>query len=183
VHDKAQLLLRSGRQRLRQTRELIRVEGSMLAHASVLLGDLRQDQEAERYGRAALVFLREADANQATAWYAPAKTARRQHDYGTAADLAQQGFEHGPVDPMSVQLAYYEANSAALLGDQHRARQALARADQIAEALPADGTGGSPWSFPAERRAIFKLSVLLRTGDPWRRADRCGSGRSWLGCW
>ncbi len=130
VHDKAQLLLRSGRQRLRQTRELIRVEGSMLAHASVLLGDLGQDQEAERYGRAALVFLREADANQATAWYALAKTARWQHDYGTAADLAQQGFEHGP------------------------------------EALPADGTGGSPWSFPAERRAIFRLSVLLRTGDP-----------------
>jgi hypothetical protein len=166
VHGKAQLLLRSGRQRLRQTRELIRVEGSALAHASVLLGDVGQDHEAEKYGRTAVIFLQEADASPATALYALAKTARWQHDYATAADLARQGFEHGPVDPMSVQLAYYEANSAALLGDQYRARHALRRADQIAESLPASGASGSPWSFPAERKAMFRLSVLLRTGDP-----------------
>lgn len=24
----------------------------------------------------------------------------------------------------------------------------------------------SPWAFPAQRRAVFRLSVLLRTGDP-----------------
>jgi hypothetical protein len=67
---------------------------------------------------------------------------------------------------MSVQLASYEANAAALLGDQRRARQALARAEQIASALSGDRPSGSPWAFPAERRAIFRLSVLLRTGDP-----------------
>jgi hypothetical protein len=67
---------------------------------------------------------------------------------------------------MGVQLAYYEANSAALLGDQHRAQQALQRADQFADALRDLGAVGSPWAFPAERRAIFQLSVLLRTGDP-----------------
>lgn len=166
MRSKTQLLLRSGRQRLRQTRELVRIEGSALAHASVLLGDLGLDQEAKKYGQAAVVFLQEADASPATALYALAKTARWQHDYATAADLARQGFEHGPVDPMNVQLAYYEANSAALLGDQHRARQALRRADQIAETLHAEGSSGSPWSFPAERRAIFRLSILLRTGDP-----------------
>jgi tetratricopeptide (TPR) repeat protein len=166
VHRKTQLLLRSGRQRLRQTRELMRVEGSALAHASVLLGDLGQDHEAEKYGRAAVIFLQEADASAATALYALAKTARWQQDYATAADLARQGFEHGPVDPMSVQLAYYEANSAALLGDYNRARHALRRADQIAESLPASGASGSPWSFPAERKAMFRLSVLLYTGDP-----------------
>jgi len=166
VHGKAQLLLRSGRQRLRQTRELVRIDGTTLALASVLLGDPGQDQEATNYGRAALVFLQEADARTETAMYALAKTARWQHDYAMAADVAEQGFEPGPVDPMTVQLAYYEANSAALLGDQHRARQALMRADQIAEAVAAEGPASSPWSFPAERRAIFRLSVLLRTGDP-----------------
>ena len=166
VHGKAQLLLRSGRQRLRQTRELVRIDGTTLSLASVLLGDPGQDQEATNYGRAALVFLQEADARTETAMYALAKTARWQHDYAMAADVAEQGFEPGPVDPMTVQLAYYEANSAALLGDQHRARQALMRADQIAEAVAAEGPASSPWSFPAERRAIFRLSVLLRTGDP-----------------
>jgi hypothetical protein len=166
LHDRTQVLLRSGRQRLRQTRELARIEGSTLAHASVLLGDLGQHQDAEDYGNAALVCLQEADASLASAFYALAKTARWQQDYATAADLARQGFEDGPVGPMSVQLAYYEANSAALLGDRYRARQALLRADQIAEALSTSKASGSPWSFPAERQAIFRLSVLLRTGDP-----------------
>jgi hypothetical protein len=98
--------------------------------------------------------------------YALAKTARWQHDYAAAADLAEQGFEEGAISPMGVQLAYYEANSAALLGDQHRAQQALQRADQFADALRDLGAVGSPWAFPAERRSIFQLSVLLRTGDP-----------------
>jgi hypothetical protein len=53
-----------------------------------------------------------------------------------------------------------------LLGDTSRARTALARAEKSAEALPAKDTGVSPWSFPAERQAIFALSVALRTGDP-----------------
>ena len=44
LHGKTQALLRSGKQRLRQTRELIRIDTDLLAHASVLLGDLGQDQ-------------------------------------------------------------------------------------------------------------------------------------------
>ena len=55
LHRKAQTLLQSGRQRLRQTRELMRVDGNLLAHASVLLGDLNEDQAAMRYGAAALL--------------------------------------------------------------------------------------------------------------------------------
>jgi len=53
-----------------------------------------------------------------------------------------------------------------LLGDPQRARQALTRAECIASALPDQPSSGSPWAFPAERLAIFRLSVLLRTGDP-----------------
>jgi len=166
LHRKAQTLLQSGRQRHRQTRELMRVDGELLAHTSVLLGDLNKDQAALRFGDAALLFMQETETNEADAWYALAKTARWQHKYADAADLARQGFERGPVSPMSVQLACYEANSAALLGDKSRARTALARAEKSAEALPASDAGVSPWSFPAERQAIFTLSVALYTGDP-----------------
>jgi hypothetical protein len=67
---------------------------------------------------------------------------------------------------MSVQLASYEANAAALIGDAQRARAALDRSDLIAGALDANDDSGSPWAFPAQRRAMFRLSVLLRTGDP-----------------
>jgi tetratricopeptide (TPR) repeat protein len=165
LHRKTQTLLRSGRQRLHQTLDLIRIDSDLLAHASVLLGDLGQDQVAQRHGQAALLGAQEAETSQAKACYALAKTARWQHNYAQAADLARQGFEHGPVSPMSVQLAYYGANSAALLGDRSRAKTALGRAEQIADALPSADTGLSPWSFPPERQAIFALSVALRTGN------------------
>ena len=165
LHSSTHATLRTGRQHLRQARELLRIDGLTLAHASVLLGDLGQDQDANRHGRAALLCLQEADASQAPAWYALAKTARWQRDYASAADLASRGFETGPITPMSVQLASYEANSAALMGDTQRARDALDRSELIAAALSADDDSGSPWAFPAQRRAVFRLSVLLRTGD------------------
>jgi hypothetical protein len=166
VHSSTHAMLRSGRQHMRQARDLLRIDGLTLAHASVLLGDLGQDQDANKYGRAALLCLQEADASQAPAWYALAKTARWQRDYASAADLASRGFETGPITPMSVQLASYEANSAALMGDTQRARDALNRSELIAGALTADDLGGSPWDFPPQRRAVFRLSVLLRTADP-----------------
>jgi hypothetical protein len=105
-------------------------------------------------------------SSQAPAWYALAKTARWQYDYATAADLGSRGFEHGPVTPMGVQLASYEANSAALLGDTQRARNALQRSEMIAAAVPGETSSTSTWAFPAQRRVILRLSVLLRTGDP-----------------
>jgi tetratricopeptide (TPR) repeat protein len=179
LHRTAQSLLRSGPQRLRQTRELLRIDGDLLAHAAVLLGDLGQDQAAGRHGDAALLCMSETEASQANAWYALAKTARWQHRYAQAADLARQGYEHSQPGPMRVQLASYEANSAALLGDRTRARTALVRAEKAAQALPARDTSGSPWAFPAERQAIFALSVALHTGDPLgalRAAERADDG-------
>ena len=73
LHGKAQTLLRSGRQRLRQTRELIRIDSDLLAQASVLLGDLGQDAAARNYGKAAPLGTQEADTSQAKACYALAR--------------------------------------------------------------------------------------------------------------
>ena len=166
LHKGTQELLHSGRQHLRQTRDLIRIDGMALAHASVLLGDLGRDHDANRYGRAALLCLQEADASEAPAWYALAKTARWRRDYATAADMASSGFHEGPVTPMSVQLASYEANAAALLGDTARATAALDRADMLADVMTTGTVSSSPWAFPPQRQAVFRLSVLLRTSDP-----------------
>jgi hypothetical protein len=79
LHGKTQTLLRSGKQRLRQTRELLRIDSDLLAHASVLLGDIGQDQAAHNYGKAALLGSQEAETSQAKACYALAKTTRWQH--------------------------------------------------------------------------------------------------------
>ena len=161
-----QRLLMGGKIRPRQERELLRVNGEVLAHMSLLLSDLRAGQEADDYGSAAKLYLREAGACEATAWYVLAKNARWRHRYASAADLASEGLRLGAPPPMAVQLACYEANTAALAGAADRAWAAMRNAEELATALPACQVNPSPWSFPPDRMTIFRLSVALRTGQP-----------------
>lgn len=159
-------LLTEGRPRHRQERELLRVNGDLLAHASLLLSDLRAGREADRYGNTAKLYLREAGASEGKAWYVLAKNARWNQLYALAADLASQGLLADPTVPMAIQLGCYEANTSALAGDAGRARTAMRHAEERAAALQASQLTTSPWSFPPERMTIFRLSVSLRTGDP-----------------
>jgi hypothetical protein len=91
VQASVQALLRGGRPRHRQAREVLRVNGGLLAHISLLLTDLGDDAAREEYGNAALAYLREAGASEVTAWYVLAKIARWRHQYARAADLARHG--------------------------------------------------------------------------------------------
>jgi transcriptional regulator with XRE-family HTH domain len=167
AHQKVRDCLRGGKQRLRQTRELLRIDSELAAHAGLLLGDLGQDLRAAEYGTAALVLAQEAGADEAIAWSVQAKTARWQHKYVESAEAARRGFEISGLSPTKVELAYREANAIALFGDSGRARQALQCARDTAEALPAGyKSAGSVWSFPTGRQAIFELSVAIHTGDP-----------------
>jgi transcriptional regulator with XRE-family HTH domain len=163
LHRHAQRLVRS-KQRLSQQRELFRIESDLLAHACVLLDDMKQNKLAQRYGTAALLFAHEAGSNQAIARSALAKTLRWAERLDESADIARLGYECSPMAPIRIQLASQEANAAALLGDASRAREALSRADVAAELVLAD-SGLSAWSFPTGRQAIFALSVAMYTGD------------------
>lgn len=158
-------LLRSGRQRLRQTRRLLQVHSRLMAHACVLLGDLGRDLAARQYGTAALLLAQEAEADEAIAWSVQAKTARWTGGLVEAAEFARHGFEVSRPAPTRVELAYREANAIALFGDAPRARKALQQAEHAAEALNSGTPGASVWSFPPGRQALFSLSVALHTGD------------------
>jgi hypothetical protein len=164
VHQAVHVLLRAGRQRLRQTRELLRIDAALLAHACVLLGDVGRYAAAREYGSAALMAAQEAGADEGTAWTAMAKTARWQNRFTEAAGLSRRGFEVSAQAPVRTELAYREANAIALLGDASRARAALQRAERAAGDL--GGEGASVWSFPRGRQAIFALNVCVHTGDP-----------------
>jgi hypothetical protein len=164
VHRAARALLRGGRQRLAQTRELLRIDSALMAHACLLLGDLGEYGTARVYGSAALLCAQEAEADEGLAWTAMAKTARWQDRFTEAGMLAARGFEASGSAPVRAELAYREANAIALFGDVLRARAALQKADQAAEGLDDDGT--SVWSFSRGRQAIFTLSVCVHTGDP-----------------
>jgi hypothetical protein len=168
LQQATQASLRNGRPRHRQARELLRINGCLLAHLSLLLSDRSDYQAADEYGNAALLYQREADASEVTAWYVLAKSARWQRRYAQAADLAHEGLERSSLDAMRVQLACYEANASALCGDGLRARKAMTQAEEAADALPSGQRTLSPWSFPEERMTIFRLSVALATHDPQR---------------
>lgn len=174
VQASAQGLLRAGRIRHRQATELLRINGRLLAHISLLLSDLGDDRQGEEYGNASLAYLREAGASEAPAWYVLAKIARWRHEYGRAADLARAGLDRGGRDPMRVELACYEANAAAMAGDATRAMSVMKLADDAAASLPPGRMTLSPWSFPDERMTIFRISVALHTGDP-KRALVCAA--------
>lgn len=164
LHEKAQILL-GGKQRLSQKREIFRIESDLLAHACLLLDDLKQNEAAQQYGALALSFGKEAETGEATARTALAKAYRWDERLVESADMAKIGYERSPLTPIRIQLASQEANAAALMGNIARAREALSRAEVAAETVPADA-GTSAWSFPVGRQAIFALSVALQSGDP-----------------
>jgi transcriptional regulator with XRE-family HTH domain len=167
IHTQAQTILRGGKQRLRQTRALLHVEADLLAQACMLLGDLGNNERAAQYGTAALLYAQEAGSNEAIAWSARAKTARWQDRFVESADLARRGFEvTGGSVPTRVELAYREANAAALLGDMTRAREAIRRGERLVESVTIDDSDRSVWSFPTPRQAVFAMSVAIHTGDP-----------------
>lgn len=164
LHAETQTLLKR-QQRLRQKRELFRIESHLLAHAGLLFGDLEKNVTADDYGEASLLYAQEAGANEAIAWTVRAKTLRWQERFVESADMARRGYDCSPATPIRVQLACQEANAAALLGDAKRAREAMRRAEAAAEAIEPD-SGTSAWSFPVARQAIFALSVAIHTDDP-----------------
>jgi transcriptional regulator with XRE-family HTH domain len=163
LHQRVRSLL-EGRIRLSQQRELYRIESLLLSHACLLLGDLNENALAERYGMAGLAFARESGSDQAVAMTVLAKTFRWQKRLSESMDMARRGFACSPNAPIRVQLASQEANAAALLGDEVRAREALARAEQAAESVTPD-SGVSAWSFPITRQAVFAQSVATQIGD------------------
>jgi hypothetical protein len=166
VHRQVQNLMRSGKQRFRQTRELYRLDADLLAHASLLLGDLHFNGVAAAYGSTAALYAGEAGVNQAVALSVQAKTERWRLRFAESAELARRGFECSPAVPIRILLACQEANAAALLGDVRRAKEALNRAREASDGQVAADSGLSAWSCPRPRQALFALSVGIQCGDP-----------------
>lgn len=166
THRQIQKILRSGKQRLRQTRELYRIDTDVLSHASLLLGDLHFDDAAAALGHTSLLYAEEAGCNQAIAFSVRAKTERWRQHFAQSADLARRGFECSPPTSIRILLASQEANAAALLGDMRRAHEALRRAEDARVGPIEPDSGVSAWSFPRARQALFAMSVAIRSGDP-----------------
>jgi tetratricopeptide (TPR) repeat protein len=162
-HGMIQTMLRGGRQRHHQTRELLRLDADLLSHMCQLLGDTHRDEAASAYAMAAVGLADEAGASPAAAFSAQAQIARWRGRYKQAADLAARGFESNPSPALRTLLAYQEADAAAASGQMpDRARAALEKAD----AGYYSPSFYSAWSCPPARRALFRMGVTLNLGDP-----------------
>ena len=83
--------------RLSQTRDLLRIDSELLAHASLLLGDLGNHQSARQCASAALLCAQEAEADEGITWSVMAKTVRWQVRRGCAAATADASWDAGAV--------------------------------------------------------------------------------------
>lgn len=164
IHKQIQMLLQGGKQRVRQSADLFRIDASLLGHICLLFGDIHRDEAAAAYAAVAILAADEAGSSPAEAFSAQAQIARWRHRYAQAADLAHQGFICTPPTSIRVLLACQEANAAALAGDVRRARHALAQAE-AARGDVADERSDSVWSCPPGRYGLYRLSVALNSGD------------------
>jgi tetratricopeptide (TPR) repeat protein len=188
-------LLRGGRQRLAQTRDLCQTAAEVFVVLALLCSDVGQYPSAEAYGHAGWICAEEAGSGLGSAFVlsAQAKTAQWQKRYADAMARACRGYEICPPAGARVLLACQEANAAQALGDHARARQALsrARAAQDAATSSTDDDGTTAWSCPPPREANYAAIVNLGCGDlkrslqEARRADKAWSeGDPWVyGTW
>lgn len=168
-------LLRGGKQRLRQSRELMRLDADLSAHMCQLLGDINRDREASALGNTAIALADEAGSNSAAAFSALAQIARWRHRHADAADLAAEGLKHNSSpENLRVLLAYQEANAAAADGQRRRAHKAIS----LAEAVDDRSESYSAWSCPAPRRALYRVGIALNLGDPREALRQADEARS-----
>ena len=163
LHGMIATLLQGGRQRVHQTRELLRIDAELLAHLCQLLGDVHRDEAAFACGEAAMVLAEEAGSSPAAAFSARAQILRWRGGHAEAADLAAEGLKRGAPVPLRTLLAYQEATAAAAAGQQRRARAAIACAER------SDGGRAGPdsvWSCPPGRQALYRLGAALSLGRP-----------------
>jgi transcriptional regulator with XRE-family HTH domain len=161
--------LRSGRQRLAQTRTLLEISAELFALSNLLAGDVGRYNLADAYGYAAWTCAQEADSDAARALVlcAQSKTARWETRYRHAAELASRGFELSPKTSRGrVLLAVSEATALQSCGDVTTAYEAVDRARRAREEHPAADEAADAWSCTRARQATYALQVDLGARDP-----------------
>jgi transcriptional regulator with XRE-family HTH domain len=176
LHAMIATVLQGGKQRLSQTRELLRLDAELLAHLCQLHGDVHSDRTAFACGRAAIALADEAGSSPAAAFSAQAQIARWRGRHAEAADLAAEGLKRGAPTSLRTLLAYQEATAAAAAGDRRRAHAAIACAEAIdnSEAAP-----DSVWSCPPGRQALYRIGVELSLGHPQESLQLAANTALW----
>jgi tetratricopeptide (TPR) repeat protein len=160
-------LLRSGHQRIGQTRDLYVIAGKLCAVLSWVSSDLGQLVAAEGHIRNGWTLAEQADHNglRALLLCARSKNAFWNSRYADAAMYARRGYEYDPPGTARVLLACQESDALQALGKIDEARKVLDLAERSLDNIrEADELGGI-FGCGAARQANYSIATYLRAGS------------------
>jgi tetratricopeptide (TPR) repeat protein len=191
--DRISSMLRTGHQRLDQTRDLYIIAGKLCAILSWISSDLGQLAAADAHVRNGWTLAEQADHNglRAALLSARSKSEFLRRRYGDAAVLARRGYEFRPPGTISVLLACQEADALQAEGRIEEAKEALNRSEGLQDTTSGDDEFGGIFGCGIARQANYSISTYLKAGSvdqALRHVERAElawrSGEEWAyGTW
>jgi tetratricopeptide (TPR) repeat protein len=171
--ERIRSVLRSGRQRLGQTRDLYVIAGKLCAILSWISSDLGELALADSHARNGWTLADQADHDGLRALLLSARSKidfwRRR--YGEAAKHARRGYEYNPPGTLRVLLACQEADALQAIGKIEDAMEALTRSERTQDAIrtqddvnEADELGGI-FGCGIARQSNYSIATYLRSGS------------------
>jgi tetratricopeptide (TPR) repeat protein len=164
--DRISSMLRTGHQRLDQTRDLYVIAGKLCAILSWISSDLGQLAAADAHVRNGWTLAEQADHNglRAAILSARSKSEFLRRRYGDAALLARRGYEFRPPGTISVLLACQEADALQAEGRIEDAKEALNRSEGLQDTTSGDDEFGGIFGCGIARQANYSISTYLKAG-------------------
>jgi transcriptional regulator with XRE-family HTH domain/tetratricopeptide (TPR) repeat protein len=191
--ERVSALLKSGHQRMGQTRDLYVIAGKLCAIISWMSSDLGNLAAAEAHSRNGWVLADQADHDglRALLLCTQSKNAYWGKRYSDAAMYAKRGYECNPPGTARVLLACQEADALQALGKIEDAQGALTRAERAQDDINGADDLGGIFGCGIARHANYSMGTLIRAGaaeQALQQAERAqtawDAGEEWAyGTW
>jgi transcriptional regulator with XRE-family HTH domain len=161
-------ILRSGRQRLGQTRDLYVIAGKLCAILSWISSDLGQLAAADAHARNGWTLADQADHDglRALLLSAQSKIDFLRRRYDDAAMHARRGHEYDPPGTLRVLLACQEADALQAMGRIKDAMETLIRSERTQDDVNgSDELVGGIFGCGIARQSNYSIATYLRSGS------------------
>lgn len=160
--------LRTGRQRLAQTRDLYVIAGKVCAILSWISSDLGELSAADAHIRNGWMFADQSNYNPLRALLLSAQSKNEfwRQRHVIAVTYARRGFELNPPGTLRVLLACQEADALQAMGRIEDAREALIRSERVQDSIPQGDELGGIFACGVARQANYSIATYLRSGSP-----------------
>ncbi len=160
-------ILRTGHQRLAQTRDLYVIAGKLSAILSWISSDLGQLAAADAHARNGWTLAEQADHNglRALLLSAQSKNEFLRRRYRDAAMHAKRGYGLNPPGTLRILLACQEADALQAMGRIEDAREALTLSEHMHDTTSQSDELGGIFGCGVARQANYSIATYLRAGS------------------